>query len=605
MATGILRRNGAANDMDNADTFNLVSFVDRYAADSGAYPGGLTQLRADIMTFVRRFYEPFDIDVIELTATPVNVNGRMVAGANDLDDISSTMGANEAGVVKNNDAYVLLGAMVVHRPVADGGDFDPSSVFGGYASVIDMPSNNNSDNTAIGYLGPGALANVANDAFWGNLIAHEAGHLFGLQHSLTQAPAGAVSPLIPTSEIMSYLGANGYNFFSRYPQVRGNNNTMNNDDLQAVSPPAPAAQRTPHDQWLNTASIGQNTAFHYVTGTGAHDIITITNAGGGNATVSVQAFSDGGYATALAVPGSAGASTTYSYTLSLDRPFTIDGGDLNDRIILDGDLGFAMTVRGMNGVDELIVKGKNAASGTYTPGTNTGNGLDGNPDLRGAVVIGSTTISFQEFEATSLVTVQDVGNFTLRTPLSDDSLSFVSAAVGQNQITGSSDSVGIVPLTFFNVATMTIDTGTNDGASPSDTVTVNAAPVAAGLQNLTVSTGNGFDILRTTLTNYALPVAGGAFTFQGGSSSDEIEATANVSFNLSDASLAIVGDSSIVLSSVEEADLTGGASANTFTVSNWTGLADLDGAGSDDAYIVNLTGAGNGTVDIEDTGGAT
>ncbi len=148
----------------------------------------------------------------------------------------------------------------------------------------------------IGYLGPGELSGVANDGFWGNLIAHEAGHLFGLQHSLTQAPGGSVSPLIPTSEIMSYLGANGYNFFSRYPQVRGNNNTMNNDDLQAVSPPAPAAQRTPHDQWLNTASIGQNTDFHYVTGTGANDIITITNAGGGNATVSVQAFSDGAYA---------------------------------------------------------------------------------------------------------------------------------------------------------------------------------------------------------------------------------------------------------------------------------------------------------------------
>ncbi len=67
---------GAANDMDDADGFNLVSFVDRYTADNGMYPGGLAQLRADIMTFVRRFYEPFDIDVIELTATPVNVNGR-------------------------------------------------------------------------------------------------------------------------------------------------------------------------------------------------------------------------------------------------------------------------------------------------------------------------------------------------------------------------------------------------------------------------------------------------------------------------------------------------------------------------------------------------
>src|SRR5262245_16215201 len=285
-----------ANDMDDADGFNLVSFVSQYMTNGGNYTGGLAQLRADIMSFVRRFYAPFDISVVELTATAINVNGRMVQGAASLAEISSTLGANEMGVAKNNDGYVLLGAMTVHRPAAAGGDFDPSTLFGGYASVIDMPSSNNNDNSAVCYLGPSALSgsNINAGAF-GNLISHEAGHTFGLQHSLTQAPSGSVSPLIPTSEIMSYLGGNGFNFFSRYPMVRGNNNTSNNDDLQASSPPAPAGNRTPYDQWINTGSIGQNNAFHYITGTGANDIITVTKTGANQATVAVTAYSDAAY----------------------------------------------------------------------------------------------------------------------------------------------------------------------------------------------------------------------------------------------------------------------------------------------------------------------
>lgn len=593
---------------DDEDAFTITSFNNRYTTDGGNYTGGVTQLRADMMSYVRRFFDPFDIDVIELTSTPVNVNGRMVSAASNLAEISSTLGANEAGVVKNNDAYVLMGRCIVHRPAADGGDVDVGLTWGGYANGLDTPSNNNNDNTALGFLVPGSLGPSVNFGFWGNLIAHEAGHLFGLQHSLTVAPTAPppggvqVSDNITQSEIMSYRSGNGYNFFSRYPMVRGNNNTNNNEDLMATSPPAPAANRTPYDQWINTASIGQNLAYHYITGTGADDIITIANAGGGNATISVQAFSDATYATALAVPGSAGASTTYSYSLALDRPFVVEGGGRNDRFIIDGDLGITLTVRGMSGTDELFVMGKNAASGTYTPGTNSANGLDGSANFGGSVVIGTTIINFAEFETTSEVTIQDLTSLTLRTPLSDDDLTVINPAAGQNGVTGSSDGVTMVPLTFFNVVNMTIDTGTNDGAAPNDSLDLTSSLVATLLQNLVINMGAGNDLLTTTLSSFALPVAGGGINFNGSGGTDEIDATANVSFNLSDTSLQIVGDASIALSSVESADLTGGAGGNTFTVSNWGGSADLNGAGGGDNYIVNFQGSGNGSVSIDDSG---
>jgi hypothetical protein len=361
--------------------------------------------------------------------------------------------------------------------------------------------------------------------------------------------------------------------------------------------------RTPYDQWINTPSIGQNTAFHYITGTGANDIITIANAGGGNATISVQAFSDNTYMTALNVPGSGGMSTTYSYTLALDRAFVVDGGDLNDRFIIDGDLGITITVRGMSSTDELIVMGKNSASGTYTPGSSTANSLDGNANFQGSVVIGSTTINFQEFESSSNVTIRDLTSLTFRTPLSDDSLQVAAgAAAGQNRITGTSGGVNMVPLTFFNVSTLALDTGTNDGGSPDDLVQMNAALVASGWTNLAINTGNGADELRTTLANFALPVGGGGISFNGGIGLDEIDATANVDFNLSDSSLGIAGDSAISLSSVNLADLTGGGGANTFTVSNWSGTALLDGAGAADLYVVNLQASGNASIQISDTG---
>jgi hypothetical protein len=564
---------------------------------------GAAAFRATLTALAQRFYEPFDITVVELTADLQNVNGFNARAAVDLNEISTTLGLNE-GVGENNDSYVIVGLFQIGASNDNPANFATNG-YGGLATGTDIAANNNNDGTAFVLLsGPGAGAN-----FNGDQIAHEAGHLFGLQHAYRQdtnnAPpalsnttaTGAQYDMLHQSELMSYLGytsQGGFNVFSRYPVMDGDGNTDANN-LVAVG-----GTLTPYDQHRNDPNIGPSN-IEYVTGTGAHDIITITKTGANSANVSVQAFFDGSYSTAIDAPGATG--NTYSHSIALDRPLTIDAGGNNDRVILDGDLGVTITLRGMHGTDELIVMGKNAASGTYIPGTNVTNGLDGNSDRRGSVVIGTTTINFQEFETASRVVVQDVASLTLRTPLSNDVLAVVSApAAGQNRVTGTSGGVAIVPLTFFNVASLTLDTGTNDGGSPADEVTANTSFVASGLTNLTVSTGPGTDLLRTTLSNYALPVAGGAFTFQGGAGFDRIDATADVSFNLSDSSLAIVGDSSIALTSVERADLTGGASSNTFTVSNWTGVANLDAVGGGDSYIVNFTGAGSGSVDIDDSG---
>jgi len=58
------------------------------------------------------------------------------------------------------------------------------------------------------------------------------------------------------------------------------------------------------------------------------------------------------------------------------------------------------------------------------------------------------------------------------------------------------------------------------------------------------------------------------------------------------------------LSNIKVATLSGSAGDNTFTVTDWTGTATLDGAGNGDTYTVNLKGSGSGTTTIDDSSGS-
>ena len=256
---------------------------------------------------------------------------------------------------------------------------------------------------------------------------------------------------------LGFTSLGGFNMIDRFPMMAGDGNT--NVNVLAATP-------TPFDKLANDPNIGPG-LFEYVTGTGVNDIITITKTGPLTANVTVQPFNNAAYMTTVDAPGPTG--TSFSYAIDLTRPLIIDGGARNDRIILDGDLGNSITVRGMHGTDELIIMGKNAATASYTPGTNTTNGLDGNANRKGTIVIGLTTINFQEFETTSQVSVQDVGTFTLVSPGGADTLIVDSPTAGQIRHHGTvNGTVAAVPLLLTSgIATFALDTG--DG---SDKVTV-------------------------------------------------------------------------------------------------------------------------------------
>ena len=89
----------------------------------------------------------------------------------------------------------------------------------------------------------------------------------------------------------------------------------------------------------------------------------------------------------------------------------------------------------------------------------------------------------------------------------------------------------------------------------------------------------------------------------GGGGFNEVISTNNANFTLSNSSLTRSTGGTFTLQGITKATLTGGAGANTFTVSDWTALAQLDGAGGDD-YRINLD-FNAGVYNITDFGAGT
>lgn len=113
------------------------------------------------------------------------------------------------------------------------------------------------------------------------------------------------------------------------------------------------------------------------------------------------------------------------------------------------------------------------------------------------------------------------------------------------------------------------------------------AGLATGIgQGLTVNGRDGDDTLIVDFRP-GNPLQGLSLTYDGGTGTNTIVANALGSYILSDSSLEIVGQGIVLLDSVQGADLTAGPGNDTFTFSDWTGTARLNGgrAGRDKVVI--------------------
>ncbi len=137
-------------------------------------------------------------------------------------------------------------------------------------------------------------------------------------------------------------------------------------------------------------------------------------------------------------------------------------------------------------------------------------------------------------------------------------------------------------------------------------ITVTAGSSITTKGTVTLHGGYGEASTATSTIDVSGDVLGSANTVEGDIGTDTVSATGDANFALSQTALNRFNGTSLedafVLSSIENATLTGGASANTFTVSQWSGVANLDGAGAGDTFTVDLNGSGSGTTNIADSG---
>jgi hypothetical protein len=120
---------------------------------------------------------------------------------------------------------------------------------------------------------------------------------------------------------------------------------------------------------------------------------------------------------------------------------------------------------------------------------------------------------------------------------------------------------------------------------------------ALGPGSAQIYAGGGSDTLRGGSGQTTFWVGGGGNdTIDGGTGDSTLQASGGLTFSLSDTSLGIDGFTSN-LKNIRHAYLIGDDRDNTFTVSNWSGDAVIDGVNGFDQTTVNLGGGGTVTVD--------
>jgi Ca2+-binding RTX toxin-like protein len=262
----------------------------------------------------------------------------------------------------------------------------------------------------------------------------------------------------------------------------------------------------------------------------------------------------------------------------------VDGGDGNDNVLGSG--GSGDTVRGGLGNDTLdggdgladVISESADVSFTLTPTQLIGLGTDSILNIEGVQLVGG--VSANKFDvSTSLLPTTLTGGLGNDTFLGSAAVDLVvesgdvNFTVTNTQLTGAGNDV------FSGIDRVRINGGIGanllNASATSMRVTLNG-----GDGNDTLIGGSAADRLDGGTGNDQLTGNLGADTLIGGDGVDRLVESGNTSFGLSNASL--VGFQTDTIFTFEEAELTGGASANSLTVSNFPGPVTLHGGGGND-----------------------
>jgi uncharacterized protein (DUF2141 family) len=301
----------------------------------------------------------------------------------------------------------------------------------------------------------------------------------------------------------------------------------------------------------------------YVQGGSANDMITVMYPSTTSGSVT------------LTLTGS--LTTTYTYAYSATAQFSVRGQSGDDTISVVNPSN--LTARPM-----LEWGGDGNDSLTGASGADALRGGAGDDSLRGG--LGNDTLD----GGTGLNSLSESGN--------------VSFTLTSTSLTG----VGTDTLANLQIANLTGGTSANTftvsgwkgsgsivGGGGTDVI-VKSADVDFTISNTGLQTSDGMNLtlnglLAATLTggvgNNSFTVGGwtGTATLAGGTGTDALNVTRDVSMTLTTAALTATGYGKLTLSGFEVANLTGGASSNTFTISSWNGSGSLVGGGGSDVVV--------------------
>ncbi|MEX2645398.1 MAG: choice-of-anchor D domain-containing protein [Gaiellaceae bacterium] len=289
---------------------------------------------------------------------------------------------------------------------------------------------------------------------------------------------------------------------------------------------------------------------------GALPVAVHFDGGAGNDTLGGGA-SDTTWTVTGAGSGSATNGATFANVENL-----VGAADNEDTFVVEAGGSIAGVDGGDGGFDSLILNGN--ASNVAISIVN---------EHSGAITRDGVTIAFSGLEP---VTVGgDAANTTMTLTTGDDTaiLELDPGDSTKLRVTGNFET------TSFTIPTASLIVNLSDG---NDQITLKAlGTFGSGGATLTVNGGIGTDeVVFETKTGV------GTYTFDGGTGTDSITAQRNGNFVLTSTSLT-AGGQAITLGSVEAANLTGGSTANTFTISNWaTKTATVTGAGGADVHVL-------------------
>lgn len=273
---------------------------------------------------------------------------------------------------------------------------------------------------------------------------------------------------------------------------------------------------------------------------------------------------------------------------------SLDGGAGNDQVFGEGSS--LDTLRGGLGNDTLdggigtsdLLSEAGDVSFTLTATRLTGLGTDTLLNLEGALLVGGASANRIDVSLATMPTTLTggLGNDTILGGILLDTLiesGDVNFTLTASQLTG----LGTDTISGIDLAQLTGGAGANriDAAAFAKSVTL-----LGSNGNDTLIGGSAVDRIDGGAGNDRITGGAGANTLFGGDGTDRVVETSNAAnFTVSNSS--VIGTETERIYAFEEAELTGGTSANFLTVSsNFTGPVTLNGGSGDDTLVGNQFG---------------